>query len=112
MSQNRNKLLDLVAGNLSNSIVHAILEKAISREEIAGKYRKELMNSFEIAKRYREKINPVDRRLPLEDVKYLKDKISNRVKSELMVRILRGYSNIDLSLIDSEIEKRLKELLI
>jgi hypothetical protein len=104
--------LDLLAGNISNLVVHSILERAISKKEIADKYRKELINSFEIAKKYREKINPIDRTLPFEDIKYLKDRILNRVKSELMVRILKGYSNIDLSLVESETEKRLKELSI
>jgi hypothetical protein len=112
MSQNRNKLMDLLAGNISNLVVHSILEKAISKREIADKYRKELVNSLEIAKKYREKINPIDRGLSIDDIKYLKNKILNRVKSELMVWILKGYSNIGMSLVESETDKRLKELSI
>jgi len=50
MTQNRNKLIRLFISNLSNSIVHTILEQAINREEIADKYRKELNNSFDIKK--------------------------------------------------------------
>ncbi len=38
MVQNRNKLIDLFIGNISNSIVHKILEKAIDNKEIASKY--------------------------------------------------------------------------
>ena len=104
--------MDLLAGNISNLVVHSILEKAISKREIADKYRKELVNSLEIAKKYREKINPIDKGLSIDDIGYLKKKILNRVKSELMVRILKGYSNIDMSLVESETDKRLKELSI
>jgi len=34
MSQNRNKLLGLFIGNISNVILHKILEKAIDLQEI------------------------------------------------------------------------------
>ena len=55
MTQNRNKLIDLFIGNISNSVVHEILEKAIDNEEISRRYEKELTTSLEIAKKYREK---------------------------------------------------------
>ncbi len=108
MAQNRNKLIELLISNLSNSIVHSILEKSIDKEELSEKYRKELVNSFEIAKRYREKINPKEQPL-LKDSSYIKDKLKQRVKSELLLRISKGYQ-IDLSLIDLEIENALKRL--
>ncbi|MCX6742565.1 MAG: hypothetical protein NTX24_05365 [Candidatus Pacearchaeota archaeon] len=58
--QNRNKLINSLVGNLSNAVIHAILEKAVSEteKEIAVRYNKELKTSFDVAKRYREKINP------------------------------------------------------
>ena len=59
MPQNRNQLIELFTGNITNAIVHRILEKAIDKQEIADKYRKELITSFEVAKKYREKINPI-----------------------------------------------------
>ena len=48
MSQNRNKLRELFIGNISNSIVHRILEKAIDDENIRKYYDKE----FSISKDY------------------------------------------------------------
>ena len=47
MVQSRTKLIELFISNLANSVVHEILEKAIDREEIADKYRKEIKNSIE-----------------------------------------------------------------
>ncbi|MEK6830761.1 MAG: hypothetical protein AABX77_01930 [Nanoarchaeota archaeon] len=64
MPQNRNKLIDLFIGNISNAIIHEILERAIDQEEIADRYRKELNNSLNKAKEYREKINPTNAILP------------------------------------------------
>ena len=110
MVQNRNKLIELFIGNISNSIVHDILEKAISKEmEVASRYRKELKTSLEVAKKYREKINPLNRTLPIKDISYIKTKIINKVRAELMLRISKGYKNIDLELIPSLIDKILKE---
>ena len=59
MTQNRNKLIALFIGNISNAVVHKILEEAVEDEVIRKYYDKELLNSIEIAKRYREKINPI-----------------------------------------------------
>ncbi|HLD06854.1 MAG TPA: hypothetical protein VJC16_04960 [Candidatus Nanoarchaeia archaeon] len=39
---NRNKLISKVVGNLSNAVIHKVLEKAIDDQEIASKYEKEL----------------------------------------------------------------------
>jgi len=111
--QNRNKLIELFIGNISNSIVHQILEVAISKELMADKYtdryRKELMTSFEIAKRYREKINPVNGPLPDRDIAYIRTKIINKVRAELMIRISKGYKNIDLALVDELVDKALRD---
>src|SRR3989344_5924840 len=102
MSQKRNKLIELIMGNIANTIIHSILEISIKqdREELAAKYRKELVNSFEISKKYREKLNPSDRTLPMEEVDIIK--IKNKVLSELNLRISKGYNNIQLNLIDQE----------
>lgn len=110
MAQNRKKLIDILIGNLSNAVMHRILEKSTDKKELADKYRKELINSFEIAKRYREKINPKNKPLPSYDINYVKDKIVKRVKSELSVRISKGYENISLSLVESETEAVLNDL--
>ena len=110
MVQNRNKLIDLFIGNVSNSIIHNILEIAIDNEEISNKYEKELTTSFEIAKRYREKINPVKSHLPKKDIKYIKNKIKNKVRGELLIRISKGYKNINLELIDEMIDKYLSDM--
>ena len=95
MSQNRNKLIDLLIGNLSNAILHRILEKAIKIEEIAARYKKEIGNSWEIAKASREKINPPFN-FPSKDVLEIKEKLIRRISSELAIRISKGYKNINL----------------
>jgi hypothetical protein len=64
--QNRNKLLELFVGNIANAVLHRLLEKAIDDSNIASKYAKEINNSWELSKRYRDKINPIDRPLPHE----------------------------------------------
>ena len=109
---NRKKLLDLFVSNLANVIVHKILEKAIDKPEIVGVYKKEVKNSFEIAKKYREKINPVDKTLPAHDVKEVQEKIMRKVRNELNLRIGKGYTNIDLSLIEIFVDEALKEFSI
>jgi len=80
MAQNRKRLIDLFIGNISNSVIHKILEKAINNEEIINKYIKEQNISLEIAKKYREKINSTKTILPNKDVDYIRIKIINRVK--------------------------------
>jgi len=106
MGQNRNKLIDLFIGNSSNAIVHRILEKAVlslNNPEVAGRYRTELTTSYEIAKKYREKINPQNEPLPEKDSAEIKDKILRRVNNELGKRISAGYKNIDLGSVEKEI---------
>jgi len=111
MVQNRNKLIDLLIGNLSNAIIHKILEKAIlsSIPEIAQKYNKEIVNSWQIALDYRGKINPPTS-FPVKDIEHIKTKLSNRIKSELSIRIAKGYKNLDIELVDKAIIDFLKKL--
>lgn len=113
MVQNRNKLIELFIGNITNSILHDILKKAIIKEELVGladKYGKELITSFEIAKKYREKINPINNPLPIRDASYVKEKIIRKVKTELKIRIDKGYKNINLAVVEEETNKALKEM--
>ena len=108
--QNRNHIIKLFVGNLYNSIVHSILEKAININEIKSKYSKEFKTSFEKAEFYRQKINPVDTPLPLKDMQIIREIIINRVKVELNSRVLRGYKNIDFSLIEPTVDNFLKKM--
>ncbi|MFH1317033.1 MAG: hypothetical protein ABII01_05940 [Candidatus Woesearchaeota archaeon] len=112
MVQNRNKLIDLFIGNISNAIVHEILEKAIDDDNIRRHYDKEMKNSFEIAKKYRENINPAKAPLPDRDNKYIRDRIVKKVNAELQLRISKGYENIDISLVGEIVDKLLKEMSI
>lgn len=107
---NKNKLIEVFASNLANAVIHQILEKAIGITEIAKSYNKEVKNSWEIARGYREKINPINGNLPDKDSEEIKRKIANKVKSELKLRIDKGYENIDLSLVEEFVEKALKEM--
>lgn len=106
---NRNKLIVLFIGNISNTVVHKILEKAIDDDNIRKHYDKELMVSFDIAKRYREKINPIDIPLPEKDANEIKQNVAKAVNSELKLRISKGYKNIDLSLIEPTIDEFLRK---
>lgn len=107
---NRNKLIEVFISNLTNAVVHQILERAIDKQEISEVYNKEVKNSWEIAKKYREKINPVNRALPDRDIEEIKRKVTNKVKAELKLRIDKGYENINLSLIPEFVESSLKEM--
>ncbi len=112
MVQNRNKLITLFVGNTANAVIHRILEKAIADEDIAKKYVKEIRNSWEIAQQYREKINPANTLLPDKDGENIKKKITAKVKSELLLRISKGYQNIDIKSVDKFVGQALKELKI
>ncbi len=107
---NRNKLLDLFVSNLTNVIVHRVLEKAIDKPEVSKVYTKEGKNSFEIAKSYRGKINPKDKILPSHDIEDLRRRIISKAKAELNLRIGKGYTNINLSLVEEFVDDYLKEL--
>lgn len=106
---NRNKLINLFISNLATAIVHKVLEKAIDKPEIAEFYHKEIKNSWEIAKNYREKINPADKILPPHDFPEIRKKIIAKVKAELNLRISKGYTGIDVSLIEGFVDDSLKE---
>ncbi len=108
MVQNRKKIIELFVGNISNAIVHDILEKAIDDEEISNKYQKEINISFNKAKEYREKINPKYSPLPEKDIEHIKSQIRNKVISKLNQRISQKYENIDLNLIEELIDKSLR----
>ncbi len=108
MSQNRNKLIDIFVGNVSNSVIHRILEKAIDEEDIRKHYDREFLTSLEIAKRYREKINPKSE-FPEKDAEEIKEMVRNKVKKELKKRESKGYKNINFDLIDSVMDEILKE---
>ena len=110
MAQNRNKLIDLFIGNTANAVVHKILEQAVEDELLRKYYNKELLNSVDIARRYREKINPINRPLPEEDIVRIKSKVINKVNSELRLRIEKGYKNIDLNPIEDIMNKILTEM--
>lgn len=107
---NRNKLITLFISNLTIAIVHKILEKAIENQDITEKYNKEIKNSWEIAKNYRNKINPIDKSLPIKDISEIKSKIIAKIKNELNLRIEKGYTNIDMSLVEKFVDESLKEL--
>src|SRR3989344_9178735 len=109
MDQNRNKLIELFIGNISNAVLHKILEKAVTDTDIADRYNKEIKNSFEIAKQYREKINPLNISLPEKDINYIKDKIIRKVKAELQIRVSKGYKNINLDIVEQIMNELLKE---
>jgi len=109
MVQNRNKLIKLFIGNLSNSVVHEILEKAIDDENIRKRYDKESETSFKIAINYRNKINPAKTSLPEKDILYIKKEVIRKVNAELRLRISKGYTNIDLNLVARTVDKLLKQ---
>lgn len=110
MSQNKWKIIDYIIGHLSNAVVHLILSSASPPEEILGKYKKEIKNSFDEAVRYMGLINPKDSSLTESDITYIKERIEKRVKNELLRRISQGYGNVNLHLIDSTIDNMLKQL--
>ena len=107
---NKNRVVNLFVSNLANVIVHKVLEIAIDRPEIASVYTKEVKNSLQIAKNYREKINPLDKVLPIEYARDIRDKIITKVKAELNSRIRKGYTNISISLVETFVDASLKEL--
>ena len=112
MVQNRSKMIELFIGNISNVVVHKVLEKAIEDSDILNRYVKEENVSLEVAKKYREKINPKDNHLPIKDISYIKGRIVKKAKSELLTRISKGYNNIKLELVEEFVDILLKEIKI
>jgi len=110
MAQNRNKLLDLLVGNLANAVIHKILEEAAEEEYIRKCYDDELLNSIKIARSYRERINPVNEPLPENDAVEIKRRIINKAEAELKLRMAKGYENISLASVGEVTEKLLADL--
>ena len=108
MSQNRPDLIKRFIGVASNIIAHKVLIKAELEEDLRNYYTKEIERDIDIALKYRNRINPVNRLLPQRDSKEIKEGILLKVKAELLKRIDKGY-NVDLPKIDEEIENFLKE---
>ena len=57
--------------------MHSIIESAINNEALSERYKKEIATSLDAAKKYREKINPVESSLPPKDIGYIKNKITS-----------------------------------
>lgn len=109
MVQNRNKFITLFIGNLSNAILHQILEQSINDDALTHRYHKESITSLALAKKYRAKIHPLQSSLPESDSTYVGQKILQKVNVELHLRISKGYRDIDLSLVEPSIDKALRE---
>ncbi len=71
---------------------------------------RELNISWKIAKKYREKINPINRTLKSKDVNHIKTKIVNMVRAELLMRISKGYKGINLDFVEELVDKALKDM--
>jgi len=112
MGQNRNKILQLMISNLVNAVVHKVLEETVKEEILRDHYNQEGLISLDVAKRYREKINPVQRGLPEKDLEKIKEEVLRKAKKELRLRVSKGYQEIDLSLADKVLEEVLLELRI
>lgn len=110
MNHNRNKLITLFIGNLANVVVHQVLENSVKEEILRKYYDKESLHSLEIAKRYRDQINPLQRALPDIDAGEIKAEVQKRARNELLLRISKGYRGIELDSIELVLEKLLKEL--
>lgn len=106
--QNKSKLIKIFIGNIANAVVHEVLENAIKEENLRSHYGKEMQNSFSLAKRYREKLNPADN--PLKDSTEIKQKIVKKAVQELNIRVNKGYTGIDIGSADKIAEKLLKKL--
>lgn len=108
MSQNRPDLIKRFIGVASNIITHRALIKAELEENLRDYYAKEIERDIGIALKYRSRINPAERLLPQKDSKEIRENILLKVKAELLKRIDKCY-NVDLTKIDEEIDKFLKE---
>src|SRR3989338_7935233 len=109
MVQNKSKLVNIFISNVANAVVHHILEEIITDENLRNYYDKELNNSIMVARKYREKINPIDKPLPLKDLNDIKVKIIKKVNIELNLRIKKGYTNLDLKNVEMKTKILLKK---
>ncbi|MEK6964562.1 MAG: hypothetical protein AABX70_09180 [Nanoarchaeota archaeon] len=112
MPQNRNKRIELFIANLTNVIVHRILEIAVDNKEIASKYKKEIEASLKLTKKYREQINPIQSPLPEKQALAIRQKLLNKAEIRLSSRISQGYKNLHLDQVEEFVEAALKELKI
>lgn len=110
MTQSRRKLLEVLASHLATAVVHRILEKAIDSPEIASRYRKETLNALEVAKKYRERLNPKMGALPEQEMELLRNRVVRKVKAALQVRISKGYTGIRYESIEDEVMDALSDL--
>lgn len=108
MSQNRPDIIKRFIGVAGNIITHKVLIKAELEKDLRNYYTKEIERDIDIALKYRNKINPVNRMLPQRDSKEIKENILLKVKAELQKRVDKGYK-VNLSKIDEEIDNFLKE---
>ncbi len=106
--QNKSKLVEIFIGNIANAVVHQVLENAIKEENLRAYYGKEMQNSFSLAKRYRKKLNPVDK--PLTESDEIKEKIVKKAVQELSIRIKKGYTGLEVGSAHKIAEKLLKKL--
>ncbi|MFH1065123.1 MAG: hypothetical protein V1734_01305 [Nanoarchaeota archaeon] len=106
--QNKSKLVRIFIGNIANAVVHEVLENAIEEKSLRSHYGKEMQNSFLLAKRYREKLNPSNK--PLPESLEIKEKIVKKATQELNIRIKKGYTGLDINSADKITEKLLKRL--
>ena len=112
MVQNKNKLIDHLAGNLATAVVHKVLEQAASDEHLKQYYAGEVSNSLERAKGYRERINPVGEPLPGKDADEIRERVIRGAAAELKLRIARGYRDVNLEMTNEVAEKILAGLKI
>ena len=106
--QNKSKLVRIFIGNIANAVVHEVLENAIEEQSLRSHYGTEMQNSFLLAKRYREKLNPADKPLP-ESIE-IREKIVKKATQELNIRIKKGFTGIDMDSTNKITEKLLKKL--
>ena len=110
MPQNRNKLIELLIGNLANVILHQILEQASDDPDVTLKYRKEIEASWKLAKKYREQIHPLKHPFPEIQLDTIRKRLLNKVKAKLSIRIAKGYKNLYVNQAKRWIDEALKKL--
>ena len=110
MTQNRNKLLDLLIGNLANAVVHKVLEEAAGEDSLKKYYYDELSNSIEVARNYRKKINPVSEPLPDKDAAEIRERTISKAEAELKLRVAKGYEKINLGSVGEVTDKLMADL--
>ena len=109
MTQNRNRQIKKLIGNLANVVVHAILLQATDDEDIKGWYKHEINNSLDIAKRCRATINPIDRIFSCNGQDIIRTSVTREVVAVLKLREQKNYKNINFQKIGPTIEKYFKE---